>query len=179
MTDEWKGDKIPAPGPLHFISRKALKRISSPAPIPESCPYCQGSVELVNHAEVYNGREYGDWPYIYLCRECNAYVGLHEYTDIPLGTLANRELREARKQEKVHFEALWYNRESRTRAYEWLAAEMKIPVSECHWGMFTVEQCREAGALCRSVGEIPKPRRFGPFSNLRAQAAVKVEEGKR
>lgn len=151
-------EKLAPPEGLPFVSRRALKRVKSPAPIPTACPYCQGAVELTSHAEVYNGREYSDWPYIYLCRPCDAYVGVHPKTDIPLGTLANRELREARKQEKPNFEKLWHTPEMRTRAYEWLAGEMGLTVGECHWGMFTVEQCRRAGAICRSVRQVPPPK---------------------
>lgn len=134
-----------APAPLPYVSRRALRRVKNPLPAPTCCPYCEGPVALVSNAEVY-GREYGAWPYLYLCRACDAYVGLHPDTDIPLGKLADRELREARKESKGVFQSLsarqgW----SRTEAYKWLADRMGIPVGECHFGWFDLERCEQAG----------------------------------
>ncbi|WP_288365560.1 zinc-finger-containing protein [uncultured Marinobacter sp.] len=141
--------QIAPPAPLPHVSRKALRRVKDPLPIPTDCRYCGMDVKLVNHAEIY-GREYGDWPYAYLCRNCSAYVGLHPNTDLPLGTLADRYLRSARKVHKAYFQALqrkagW----TRKEAYTFLAGQMGLPLSECHWGWFEIEDCEKAGAICR------------------------------
>lgn len=53
------------------------------------CPYCGRSAEFVDSIAVYR-RSYG---MIYLCRPCDAYVGVHGRSDTPLGRLANAELR--------------------------------------------------------------------------------------
>ena len=146
----FKVDKIDPPFPLPFISRKALKRVKNPLPAPATCRYCGPStpVFLGHHDEIY-GRAYGEWPYLYLCENCEAYVGLHPFTDIPLGTLANAELRQARKTNKAKFIALQRAKSwSRSRAYQWLADHMGIKVEECHWGWFEVEQCERAGEIC-------------------------------
>ncbi|EFC56414.1 hypothetical protein ENTCAN_06719 [Enterobacter cancerogenus ATCC 35316] len=37
---------------------------------------------------------------------------------------------------------------TRTEAYQWLAEKMGIPVYECHFGWFTVEQCQAAIRHC-------------------------------
>lgn len=147
----FSNEKLEAPHPLPFVSRKALKRVKNPLPAPENCPYCEAAVRLVGHAEIYGGREFGDWPYVYLCSgdECSAYVGLHPATDIPLGTLANTDLRRARKENKRVFMAVIAGYVmSRTEAYQWLAEAMGIPVAECHWGWFDIEQCELAGRIC-------------------------------
>lgn len=145
-------EPITPPAPLPFVSRKALKRVKQPLPVPKSCRYCRGAVQLVHNREVY-GREYGEWPFLYHCCRCDAYVGLHPHTDIPLGTLANRPLREARKRNKAiffsMFEAGIVN--SRNVAYQWLAKKMRISVEECHWGWFNEGQCNLAGQLCRDA----------------------------
>jgi len=148
-------EKLVPPAPLPYVSRKALRRVKNPLPVPTKCRYCGGKVELVNHREIYDGREFGGWPYAYWCRPCDAYVGLHPDTDIPLGTLANAELREARRLEKHWFERLWRRgagdwKEQRTAAYGWLAAQMGIEVGQCHFAWFDLEQCRIAGALCQA-----------------------------
>lgn len=85
------------------ISKSATKRVKDPLPVP-TCN-CFGKIELVNNSEIY-GREYGKWPYAYLCRGCLSYVGLHPFTDIPLGILANAELRESKKRNKSYFDKI-------------------------------------------------------------------------
>jgi hypothetical protein len=146
----FKVDKIEPPHPLPFVSRKALKRVKNPLPAPETCRYCGPNtpVFLGHHDEIY-GRAYGEWPYLYLCENCEAYVGLHPFTDIPLGTLANAELRQARKANKAKFITLQRAKSwSRSRAYQWLADQMGIKVEECHWGWFEIGQCEQAGDIC-------------------------------
>lgn len=56
-------ERIAARAPLPHISRRALKRVKNPLPAPTECRYCGGCVELVSNSEIYNGREYGEWPY--------------------------------------------------------------------------------------------------------------------
>lgn len=142
-------EPLAPPFPLPHVSRKALKRVKSPLPTPEECRYCWSAVALVNHGEIY-GREYGDWPYAYLCRSCGAYVGVHPNTDIPLGTLANEALRLARNTHKSDFielqkAAFW----SRHEAYQFLADALGIELVRCHWGWFEIDQCEQAGQVCR------------------------------
>lgn len=110
-------------------------------PIPTTCRYCGGPVILTSNAEIY-GREYGTGK-CYLCRNCNAYVGVHPGTIIPLGTLANKELREMRNKAHNEFDKLWKNKiiKSRYKAYCWLANEMNLKVKETHIGWFEKEQC--------------------------------------
>lgn len=135
--------------PLPVISRRALNRINHPAPIPAACNCCgRAGVELVNNGEIYNGRSYGEWPYAYLCRNCGAYVGLHPGTDIPLGTLADKPLRDDRQKGKAVFNQLWRDHMTRTQAYAWLAQAMRIAPEECHFGLFDSEQCLQARILC-------------------------------
>jgi len=142
-------ERIAAPAPLPHVSRRALKRVKNPLPIPTACRYCGDSVVLVNNSEIYNGRTYGDWPYAYLCSGCRAYVGLHPDTDIPLGTLANDQLRKDRNASKAVFHRLKEDRGfSRTLAYQWLAGQMGISVDECHFGWFEHEQCAQASRVC-------------------------------
>ena len=87
---------------------------------------------------------------MYLCDNCEAYVGLHPNTDIPLGPLADKDLRGARKHHKADFLELqrlcgWRRKE----AYAWLARKMNIPIEECHFGWFEIEQCEQAGKIAR------------------------------
>lgn len=150
-------EKLPFPEPLPCISRKALKRVKDPLPVPTLCRYCKAPVKIARHAEIYGGREYGDWPFVYLCTnsDCGAYVGIHDGTDIPVGTLADRPLRVARKYSKGQFYKLMRQQDwSRDKAYEWLAKHMGLPVEETHFGWFDLDQCGKAGDLCAAcLGE--------------------------
>ena len=142
-------ERIAAPHPLPVVSRHALRRVKDWMPPPTACRYCGGKVELVENSEIYRGRSYGDWPYAYLCRPCDAFVGLHPATDLPLGTLADKSLREARKDAKH----LWQRVGSvlgldRNQAYQWLADQMQIPKQECHFGHFDEERCALAWKVC-------------------------------
>lgn len=130
--------------PLPFINGKALLRVKDPLPKPTECPYCAGVVELIENSRKY-GRSYGAWPYMYACSECDAYVGLHPQTDIPLGTLADQPLREARKESKrVFFN--WIAKEGipRGKAYSRLAKMMGIETKHCHFGHFDEAACAKA-----------------------------------
>lgn len=127
------------------VDLEAVERVKNPLPTPTTCSVCKGPVALVNNSEIYNGRSYGKWPYAYLCRSCKSYVGVHPNTDIPLGELADRETRQARKL-KTHFIALTntHFKKDKNKAYMWLASKLGIPVEQCHWGWFTKDQCMEA-----------------------------------
>lgn len=140
--------KIQPPKPLPHVSRKALARVRDRIEPPTECRYCGGPVALVSNAEIY-GCEYGEWPYAYRCDACDAHIGLHPHTDLPLGTLADAELRRSRIENKDLFNKLmrrlgW----PRSAAYSWLAQAMGLDPSECHWGLFEVEDCERAGMLC-------------------------------
>jgi hypothetical protein len=130
-----------------------VRMVTNPLPVPTVCPHCQGTVGLYNNRKVYNGREFGKWPYVYLCENvaCGAHVGLHPETDIPLGTLATDAIRQARQIAKSSFNDLHEDggpMASRTAAYEWLAAKMGIEVGTCHIGWFNEQQCDRVVELC-------------------------------
>lgn len=74
------------------------------------CPYC-GSRALLRPASVVYGTKATDpdAPY-YVCARfptCNAYVAAHRDTRLPMGTLANGELRHKRLETHRAFNRLW------------------------------------------------------------------------
>lgn len=143
-------ERLEPPEPLPHVSRRALKRVKDRLTIPTTCPCCgRDGIELVENWEIYNGRTYGDWPYVYLHRACRAYMGLHPDTDLPLGTLADKETREARKKGKSYFNRLMkLSGKTRDELYEWLAKSLRIPQSQCHWSWFDAEWADRAGRCC-------------------------------
>ena len=135
-------------------SKSATARVKNPLPAPELCPHCGSRVHIVSNAELY-GRQYGTWPWAYACEDstrCGAYVGLHPFTAIPLGTLATKPIREARKLAKAIFNPLWQQHGmTRTAAYAWLAQQLGIAnVQECHIAWFDEAMCRRVVAVCGS-----------------------------
>lgn len=118
----------------------------------EICPYCGKVPEFVDSIEVY-GKSYG---WIYLCKPCDAWVGVHKNTDVPLGRLANGVLREYKKQAHAAFDVIWQHMISpsvpknvaRGKAYQWLAEHMQLPMARCHIGMFDENQCIQVIKIC-------------------------------
>lgn len=121
------------------------------------CPYCGNKTEYVDSAVIY-GKSYG---MIYLCKPCDAYVGVHRGSDKSLGRLANKELREAKKEAHYHFDKIaktglinkiWNefipDISNRNKAYLWLSKQMGIDKERCHIGMFDVEQCKKVIEIC-------------------------------
>lgn len=136
-------------------SKKATKRVKDPVPAPTICCHCSGNVMVVNNSKIY-GREYGDWPWAYLCDSCGSYVGMHPFTNIPLGSLATKEIREARKSCKPYFTRMLSAKKiHRSEGYRLLAAELGIDTSICHFGMFGVDMCRKSKEAClRLIGDV-------------------------
>jgi len=113
------------------------------------CPYCQGKALLVQFKDP--GYPYArDWGQVWACPcPAKAYVGVHRGTNIPLGRLADADLRNARRAAHAAFDPLWQRRAdrgqqqilARTDEYRKLARALGIPARECHIGWFDVEQC--------------------------------------
>ena len=136
-------------------SPKAIAKVSNPLPVPDACPHCSSPVKIVDNAEIY-GRRYGEWPWAVLCTgvRCGAYVGLHPKTGIPLGTLATKPMRDARREAKRWFAPLYDGPQAtmtRSEAYAWLAKAMGIEnIEHCHVGWFDIAQCAAVVAAVKA-----------------------------
>lgn len=114
------------------------------------CDYCGTPAKFVDSKVIY-GRSYG---MMYLCPNCRAYVGVHKGTDIPLGRLADAELRKWKNAAHKAFDYLWqcgpfFRR--RNDAYKWLSIQMHLPIRKTHIGMFDVEQCKTVIKICTQM----------------------------
>lgn len=102
---------------------------------PTTCNLCGGKVKYVSNAEIY-GRQYGSG-FAYLCTKCGAYVGTHKpRPKDALGLLANAEMRKLKIECHDLFDLRWNDHKERSKQYKWLAEQLGIPVSECHFGWF-------------------------------------------
>ena len=150
-------------------SKKATAKVKDRVDVPCECRYCQHEISIEKNSVVYNGREFGEWPWIYYCAGCKSYVGMHPYTNIPLGTIADAKTRDARKTVKAQFYAFMENTGAkRTEAYRLLAGMMEIDPSSCHFGWFDVRECNAAKqALDKLIaGERPADPN-SPFAGLK------------
>lgn len=137
-----------------------------------TCPYCNAAARLADSYEVY-GRSYGP---IWICSnypECDAYVGCHKGTNVPLGRLADRALRAYKKAAHARFDPLWreapriyqlsgdkqerakaqrvIRQRARARTYAWLANQLGITPDECHIGMFDCDTCQRVIDICKTA----------------------------
>lgn len=144
-------NRLVPPAPLPLVSRRALARVRDRIEPPKACHCCGGPVTLSNNSVIYGGRSFGDWPYVYRCTQCQAYVGLHPGTDLPLGLMATRATTHARKNAKnIFLEVVRrHHGGDRNAAYAWLAKALGISRSICHFGMFSAKQAERAGQVCR------------------------------
>ena len=89
--------------------------------------------------------------YLYQCQNCNARVGCHKGTTRPLGDVANEILRLKRIEAHQVLDAYWQKQHiSRTKAYQWLARELKLPEEDTHIGGFEIDTCQRVIDLCRA-----------------------------
>ncbi len=107
------------------------------------CPYC-GSTVIYRSAEgIY--RENSSGVMLYVCArypKCDAYVRVHAGTKKPVGTMANRELRELRNKahrtfDQIHKSGIM----TREEAYMWLSNMLSLPLSQTHIGNFGEYYC--------------------------------------
>ena len=108
------------------------------------CPYCGSKTRVTDEFEIY-GRSYSGRKQI-VCEnypKCDAHVGCHD-SGKPLGRLANKELREAKKRAHEYFDVLWkFEGMKRTEAYKRLSNYLGLPKKYTHIGMFGVETCNK------------------------------------
>ena len=98
------------------------------------CPYCNSKALLKDASCIYNRTGFG---LVYVCESyprCDSYVGVHDGTTKPKGSLANKELRELRKKIHGFFDALWRGRVDVTRSEVYEAAAYVLQKTEFHIG---------------------------------------------
>ena len=141
---------------------------------PTVCNLCGGPVIYTSNAEIY-GREYGSGK-CYLCTQCRAYVGTHKPRPREaLGILADARMRAGKMACHSLFDSLWKGKgkagKKRQALYAWLAKQMEIPVGECHFGYFTLEQLKQAYRILEKVSS--KEIRYDSCGNIIFEEAQK------
>jgi hypothetical protein len=116
------------------------------------CPYCGGLATLFrSSAQFYGGHDYGP---LWACVACQAWVGCHKGTETPLGRLADKDLRQAKRRAHAAFDPLWRTgMMSRGSAYAFLATQLDIGRSVCHIGYFDIATCERVVQICSGLAE--------------------------
>lgn len=122
---------------------------------PPVCPYC-GRRSVLRPAEyVYGDYTISAGSLLYVCSgypECRAYVGVHEGSRRPKGTLADSELRNKRirahRAMDVLVKAGCMNKDG---VYIWLSSRLNMPYEETHIGYFSDYLCEQTIRECEHV----------------------------
>ena len=107
------------------------------------CPYCGQPAKWVSNAVIY-GKPYGSSYMIWWCQSCDAYVGCHNNTKKPKGTLANGVLREWRIKAHNAVDPLW--RELKIMGRQEMYARMQDDFNldtPVHIGESDIEMCKK------------------------------------
>ena len=114
------------------------------------CPYC-GSQALLRPASVVHERT-APGEKVYVCARypaCDAYVSVHRESLLPMGTLADKSLRQKRRQAHIALNRLWeQGLMTRKEAYRWLQVQLGLPENEAHIGRFSAFRCEQVMNLC-------------------------------
>lgn len=109
------------------------------------CPYC-GAIARYRSADGIYKDNSGN-TMLYVCSnypECDSYVRVHKGTKIPVGSMANPQLRKLRREAHEHFDLLYQSGlMTKQEAYLWLADIVSSPLSEAHIGHLGEYYCKK------------------------------------
>jgi len=124
-----------------------------------NCPYCGEPAMLKTGADLFPNRPIIARKKFYTCEPCDARVGCHDETEVALGTMANPELRRARRKAHQLMDALigalsmrttMKKYQARGKVYEMISHKMSLPVEKCHVGSFDLTQCYQVNQYLKS-----------------------------
>ncbi|SHO54171.1 zinc-finger-containing protein [Anaerocolumna xylanovorans] len=122
------------------MKRKAIK-----------CPYCGAQAFLRPSSAVY-GINARPGESLYVCSRypaCDSYVGAHRKSLLPMGSLANGDLRNKRIQAHKAFDRLWQNGiMEKWQAYQWMQAKFGLSSEQAHIAKFSEYMCDQLIHVC-------------------------------
>jgi len=104
------------------------------------CPKCAQEAPWVENKEKY-GRNYGRSYMCYFCKPCGTYIGCHNNTRKPLGTMADKETQQWRMKAHAVIDPLWKKKKyKRHTVYQRLSETFG---EEIHIGKSDIARCKE------------------------------------
>ena len=126
-----------------------------------TCPYCHSPALLRPASVVYGSRTSNPDAKLYVCARypaCDAYVGAHRSSLLPMGTLADKGLRRRRMAAHAAIRRVVDSGlMTKKQLYRCIQAEFGIPEEEAHIGKFSELRCQKVIDLC--------DRFFRPFAH--------------
>lgn len=120
------------------------------------CPYCGAKATLRPSSAVY-GERAKDGRYLYVCDRyplCDAYVGAHIKSKLPMGTLADGNLRNKRIQAHKVFDKMWKSGPMKKwQAYKWLQSKFGLNSEQAHIAKFSEYMCDQLIMECNRAYE--------------------------
>lgn len=124
------------------------------------CPYCGAKATLRPSTAVY-GERAKEGSYLYICDrypKCDAYVGTHQKTKQPMGTLANGDLRHKRIEAHKVFDKMWKSGlMTKWQAYRWMQSKFALNDNQAHIAKFSEYMCDQLISACNQVYENLNP----------------------
>jgi len=124
---------------------------------PIHCPYCGAKASLRPATVVYGSNTKEMDSYLYVCDrypQCDSYVRAHKRTKLPMGTLADGDLRNKRIQAHKAFDWLWKSGlMTKWQAYKWMQGKLALNDEQAHIAMFSEYMCDCLIAECQKAYE--------------------------
>lgn len=118
------------------------------------CPYCGAKATLRPSSAVYGDAAKTDG-YLYVCDrypKCDSYVGAHKRSKLPMGILANGDLRNKRIQAHKAFDWMWKSGlMTKWQAYKWMQGKLDLSDEQAHIAMFSEYMCDRLIAECNKA----------------------------
>ena len=109
-----------------------------------NCTYCQKETEYIDSEYIY----WKSFWMVYICKNCDAYCWVHKWTNKPYWTVANKELRELRKEAHRLFDPRWKDwKLNRKQSYNWLSQKLWIKYQDTHIWSFDKNLCEKTIAI--------------------------------
>ena len=108
------------------------------------CPYC-GSLVTKRAASYVYGKNAKPDTFLYVCDRypaCDSYVAAHTKSGLPMGTPANKTLRNKRIAAHKALDRIWENGYmTKEQVYIWLQAKLDMPANVMHIGKLNEYYC--------------------------------------
>lgn len=108
------------------------------------CPYC-GSLVTKRAASYVYGKNAKPDTFLYVCDRypaCDSYVAAHTKSGLPMGTPANKTLRNKRIAAHKALDKIWKNGYmTKEQVYIWLQAKLDMPANVMHIGKLNEYYC--------------------------------------
>lgn len=120
------------------------------------CPYC-GAKATLRSANIVYGEHVKNNRYLYVCDrypKCDAYVSAHQRTKLPMGTLANGDLRNKRIETHRVFGKMWHSGlMKKWQAYKWMQGKFGLNENQAHIAKFSEYMCEQLIIACNQAYE--------------------------